>query len=66
MTYLKAATGDFSAFSSYDDMSGWDRFMRAFIRHGKGRIQLESKLYSQGEQVAEFLGTYVAFNRAQR
>jgi len=63
MSYLKAARGSFSAISSYEETANWLRFDRSFTKRGRGRIQVESKVMCEGECVATFKGTYVAFNK---
>ena len=63
MSYLKAAKGEFCAISVYKDSEQWERFWRLFSKRGKGRIQVESRVYSGDEVVAHFHGTYVVFNK---
>ena len=64
MFFLKAADGEFSATSRYEDSPQWARFNRMFFKRGKGRIQIESNVYCKDEHVANFKGTYVAFNKS--
>lgn len=63
MSYVKAAEGDFSAVSVYETGAGWERFDRSFTQKGRGRIKVESQIICEGEVVATFSGTYVAFNK---
>lgn len=63
MSYLKPANGSFVASSSYEDSSAWAKLNRSFISKGRGRIQVESIILCEGEIVATFRGTYVAFNK---
>lgn len=63
MSYLKAANGAFYAISSYNESDLWEKFTRSFNKRGKGRIQVESNVLCNGEVVATFRGTYVAFNK---
>lgn len=42
----------------------WDRFVRTVQRWGKGRIQMEVELTSDGCRVAGYTGTYVALERS--
>lgn len=62
MSYLKAVTDDFTARCVYQASPQWNRFYRAFEKHGKGRIEVVVQIHCQKELVAEFRGTYVAFN----
>lgn len=61
ISYLKAAKGDFSAISTYEETPQWSRFMKSFNRRGKGRVVVASDVYSNDEIVARHTGTYVAF-----
>lgn len=63
MSYLRAANGSFVARSAYSESAAWSRFSRAFSGKGRGRIQVESNIFCNGEVVATFQGTYVAFNK---
>lgn len=63
MSYLKAAVGEFYAISTYKESPQWEKFNRSFNKKGKGRIQVESNILCNGEVVATFRGTYVAFNK---
>lgn len=63
MLYVKAATGDVSAVSSYEESISWAKFNRSFYRRGKGRILVKSNVFCEGHIVASFNGTYVAFNK---
>ena len=63
MSYLKAANGEFYATSSYEESNKWEKFNRTFTKRGKGRIQVKSNIHCNGEIVATFQGTYVAFNK---
>lgn len=62
MSYLKAAHDEVTVVSSYEQTPQWDRFNRMFDKRGKGRIQVVSRVYCKGEEVAVFEGSYVAFN----
>lgn len=63
MSYLKPAHGAFFARSAYEENPQWKKFNRLFIMKGKGRIQVESNIFSNNELVATFRGTYVALNK---
>lgn len=63
ISYLKAAKGDFSAISQYDETAKWKKFIKSFDRHGKGRVSVTSNVYCNGEIVAKHNGLYVAFNK---
>ena len=62
MSYLKAVNGPFTATSLYQPSAAWTKFERSFERRGRGRIQVESRVFCGDEIVANFSGTYVAFN----
>lgn len=59
--YLRSITDDFTAVARHTDTAGWQRFERAFQRHGRARIRLSSRVFSNEAPVAEFEGRYVAF-----
>lgn len=63
-SYLKPITGDFVAVCRHEDTPGWLRFERAFHRHGRARIHLQSRILSCDETAALFEGKYVAINMA--
>jgi len=63
MSYLKPATAEFSAICSYEASAQWEKFSRAFSKRGRGRIQIDSTVFCQGEAVATFQGSFVAFNK---
>lgn len=60
MSYLKPVKEDFVSICEYQTSKEWELFFKAFDRRGKGRIQVESNIFSQGELVAKHSGHYVA------
>jgi thioesterase domain-containing protein len=62
MDYLKPITGDFESTCRIGSPAEWDRFLKAYFRKGAGRMVLESTLWSAGELVGRFDGTFVAFD----
>jgi len=61
ISYLRPAMTDVSATSTFEQTLQWDRFQRAFVNKGKGRISVPANIVCSGEVVAVHQGTYVAF-----
>ena len=62
--YDAPVRGAFQARCAAPLPEAWDRFVRSVRRRGKGRIQVDVRLTSDGEAVGEYAGTYVALARA--
>lgn len=63
MSFLKPAHGDFYAVSVCEESKEWERFDKLFQKRGIARIHVESKVFCNGEVVADFAGNYVAFKK---
>ncbi len=62
--YEKPVRGPFQARCTAPADDVWDRFVRTVVRRGKGRIQVDVELTSDGCRVAGYTGTYVALERS--
>ena len=62
--YLKPALGELTAVCNLDDVAAWEMLAHSVRTRGKGRIELDCDLFSEGILVATFQGRYVAFKPA--
>lgn len=62
MEYEAPALGDVDALARYPHDDAWGRFLRAYRRHGRGRIAVEVELRVRGVRVASMTAWYVALD----
>ena len=60
MEYERPICGDFTARSSLEQPSEWQRFTRLLARKGKSRIAVSATLEHGGQAVGHFRGEFVA------
>jgi thioesterase domain-containing protein len=60
MSYEEPIHGDFTAVCTFDDDSGWQRFLRTIERRGRARITMNAHLLFEGRPAASFEGDFVA------
>ncbi len=59
MEYLRPIDGEFEAFCPAPPTRSWQRLLDGVERRGRGRITLEVELFTDGEIVGAFSGSYV-------
>jgi thioesterase domain-containing protein len=59
ITYTAPVRADFQATSVAPDGRTWEQFVRTFRSRGRARIEIDVRVESGGETVAEFRGRYV-------
>jgi thioesterase domain-containing protein len=64
MEYQLPILGDFTATAAIVDMQAWDLFLRMLQRKDKARISVASVLHSDGKQVGQLDGEFVALGSA--
>ncbi|STZ75781.1 YiiD C-terminal domain-containing protein [Bergeriella denitrificans] len=58
--YLKPARGSLTVITRSPEAAAWVQMRSMLARHGKGKIELETQIFSDGILAAEFRGKYVA------
>ncbi len=58
--YERPVIGAFSAHSSLESVTAWERFRHILQRKGRARIAVQSKVEFDGEVAARFSGEFVA------
>jgi thioesterase domain-containing protein len=61
--YIGPIDTDFTAVCAMPEPKEWTKFQRAFRRHGKARVHLESLIEVEGRILARHAGGYVAVRR---
>ena len=59
MIYREPIAGDFEAMCSFDDETAWSQVLEMLERWGKAKLQLKASLIWQGQEAAEFQGSFV-------
>ena len=61
--YLTPVVSDFKVQGLFPEEAVWNRFIEMVRSKGKGRIQLEAKIYQQEKLAVDYKGTFAAFKR---
>ena len=61
--YRKPIPGDFAAVCEFDDPPAWMRFSNTYVRRGRARLTLRTRLVCGEVDMASFEGDFVALRR---
>lgn len=61
--YLHPAHSDLTIVTHAGNQEAWQKMRAMFSTHGKGKIELETEVFSDGKLVATFQGKYVALSK---
>jgi thioesterase domain-containing protein len=64
MEYERPIPGDFAAVCTFDDDTGWRRFLTMLDRRGRARMTLTAHLLHEKHEMGSFVGDFVALAQA--
>lgn len=62
MSYDHPILGRFQAVAALPEGARWERFLKTLERHGRARIEVQSKLYFNNKVAGVMTGNFVAVN----
>ncbi len=60
--YLAPVTSDFKAECLHPHLDLWERFLTTLRRKGKARLQLNAKIFEEGQLCVDYSGVFVAIS----